>query len=89
MPTKIAERRRAPRFRSSERVQISFENPTPVSVEAELVETSATGFRIVHEHQELISGLDVCLHRDNVSSRARVVWTHLLNGRRVSGCVLL
>ena len=89
MQTKIAERRRAPRSPSSDRVEISFENPTRVTVEAELVETSATGFRIVHDDKELISGLNVCLHRDRVTSRARVVWTHLLDGRRVSGCVLL
>jgi hypothetical protein len=89
MPTNIAERRRFTRFPRSELVQISFENPTLVTVEAELVEMSATGFRIAHESRELISGMDVSLRRDKVSNRARVVWSHLLNGRRVAGCVLL
>jgi|KBSMisStaDraftv2_1062788.scaffolds.fasta_scaffold112166_2 hypothetical protein len=89
MATSISERRRAERLPASGRVEISFEDPTLVTVDAELLETSATGFRIAHDSKELISGLNVVLHRESVTSRARVIWTHLLNGRRVSGCVAL
>ena len=89
MPTRIAERRRFSRSPKSERVEVSFGDPTLVTVEAELVEISARGFRIMHESKELNSGLEIRLRRDEVVSRARVVWTHLLNGRRVSGCVAL
>jgi hypothetical protein len=89
MPTGIAERRRFPRSPRSERVELSFGDPTLVTVEAELVEISARGFRIMHQNKELISGLEIRLRRDEVVSRGRVVWTHLLNGRRVSGCVAL
>jgi hypothetical protein len=70
-------------------VEVTFGDPTAVTVETELVEISARGFRIMHESKELISGLEIRLRRDEVVSRARVVWTHLLNGRRVSGCVAL
>lgn len=89
MPTSIAERRRSSRVPRSGRVEISFEDPTLVTIEAELVETSATGFRIAHESKELVPGLGISLHRKKVTRRARVVWTQLLDGRRVSGCVLL
>jgi len=89
MATSISERRRAERLPAAGRVEISFEDPTLATVDAELLETSATGFRIAHDSKELISGLNVFLHREKVTRRARVVWTHLLNGRRVSGCVAL
>ena len=89
MHIEISERRRATRVPAIGRVEISFEDPASVIVEAELVERSATGFRIAHGSKELIPGLEVRLHRGRVTQRARVVWTHLLDGRRVSGCVLL
>jgi hypothetical protein len=89
MPTRIAERRRFSRSPKSERVEVTFGDPTLITVEAELVEISARGFRIMHESKELTSGLEIRLRRDEVVSRARIVWTHLLNGRRVSGCVVL
>jgi hypothetical protein len=60
-----------------------------MTVPAELVETSETGFRIAHKCKELIPGLEVRLRRNQSTQRARIVWTHLLDGRRVSGCVLL
>ncbi len=89
MPRTISERRRATRIPASGRVEVSFKDPTLVTVEAELAETSATGFRIVHQSQALISGLEISLHRDKDTRRARVVWTHVLEGRRVSGCLLM
>jgi hypothetical protein len=70
-------------------VEISFENPTAVEISADLVETSATGLRIAHGSKELIPGLEVRIRRGQAVQRARVVWTHLLEGRRVSGCVLI
>ena len=89
MHIEISERRRATRVPTSGRVEISFEDPTSVTVEAELMERSATGFRIAHGSKELVPGLEIRLRHDRVTKRARVVWTHLLDGRRVSGCVLL
>ena len=89
MATRVAERRRCSRSPRSERVEVSFGDPALLTAEAELVEISPTGFRITHESKDLISGLEIQLRRDEVVSRARVVWTHLLNGRRVSGCVAL
>jgi hypothetical protein len=89
MVARVPERRRSVRLPASGRVTIFFTDPVPISMEAELVETSAAGFRVAHECRELVAGLEVRLQRDGLASRARVIWTHLLNGRRVSGCVLL
>jgi hypothetical protein len=89
MPSHTDERRRAPRLPASGRVEILFEDPLPASVEAELVDTSARGFRISHESSRLVPGLEVRLQRDGPVRRARVIWTHILDGRSVSGCLLL
>ncbi len=61
----------------------------PVTVEAELRETSERGFRIVHGSKELVPGLEIRLRRSGSVQRARVMWTHILKGRRESGCLLL
>jgi len=84
-----AERRRATRLPASGWVAISYSDPTAVTVQAELIEASATGFRIAHESKDLVAGLEVEMKRDQTVRKARIVWTHLLEGRRVSGCVLL
>jgi len=83
------ERRREPRFPASGRVQILFEDPLPVTVEAELVDTSSRGFRISHQSNQLVPGLEVRLKRGGATRRARVMWTQILEGRQLSGCMLL
>jgi len=83
------ERRRAPRVPVFERVEILFDDPMPTTVEVELNETSESGFRVSHDSQRLLPGLDVRLRRDGAVYQARVIWTHILEGRRVSGCLLL
>ncbi len=83
------ERRRAPRTPSSGSIQLSFADPAPVSVEAELIESSATGFRAAHEYTNLAPGIVVDFRRGSSAGRARVVWTHVLDGRRLSGFHLL
>jgi hypothetical protein len=70
-------------------VEILFDDPLPASVEAELVDTSTRGFRISHQSRRLVPGLEIRLQRDGAVRRARVIWTHLLDGCSVSGCLLL
>jgi hypothetical protein len=89
MSIEIPERRQMPRFRASGPVEILFEDPMPIIVDAELHETSERGFRILHGNKQLVPGLEVRLRRDGAIRRARVIWTHILEGRRVSGCLLL
>jgi hypothetical protein len=83
------DRRRATRVPVFERAEILFEDPLLTTVDVELNETSELGFRISHDSQQLLPGLDVRLRRDGAVYQARVIWTHILEGRKVSGCLLL
>jgi hypothetical protein len=83
------DRRIAPRAPSSGRVEISFANPHPMTLDAQLLETSSTGFRAAHTSKHLAPGLDVQFRRETCSGQARVIWTHILEDRSVSGFILL
>ena len=84
------ERRQFVRTPESATVEISFADPESTVVTAELVETSQTGFRIAHSCNELSPGLEILLSReDRPAERGRVIWTHVLDGRRLSGCLRL
>jgi len=83
------ERRRERRTRESGIVEIAISSPTPLTIQADLVETSASGFRASHGCQALEPGLAVGFTRNGLSGRARVMWTHVLNGRRTSGFLVL
>jgi hypothetical protein len=89
MSTNLADRRQWPRTPASGAVEILFEDPMPVTIEAELQETSERGFRIRYGSKELVPGLEVRLRRGGAVHRARVMWTHILDGRKESGCLLL
>jgi hypothetical protein len=66
-------------------VKIWFENPARIEIEADWVEASATGFRLAHDSNALEPGLVVSYESEGRRGRARVVWTHVVEGRRVSG----
>jgi hypothetical protein len=66
-------------------VELSFADPNPVVVEAELIETSDRGFRATHDSNAIAPGLEVRYSRTGASGLARVIWTHVLGARRVSG----
>jgi hypothetical protein len=83
------DRRAAVRSVESGRVRIWFENPARVELEAEWIEMSATGFRLAHDSDALEAGLEIRYESRERSGRARVVWTHVLGGRRVSGFIRL
>lgn len=84
---KAQDRRSATRSPESGRVRIWFENPARIEIEADWIETSATGFRLAHDSNALEPGLEISYESEGRSGRARVVWTHVLDGRRVSGFV--
>jgi hypothetical protein len=85
----ISDRRRAPRVPVFERVEIFFDDPIPAVLEVELSDSSASGFRISHDSQLLVPGLPVRLRRNGAVQEARVIWTHILEGQRISGCLIL
>jgi hypothetical protein len=84
-----SDRRRAPRLAQAGRVELTFEDPTPATVEAELIEMSSMGFRASYASKGLAPGLEVRYRRADLSGRARVMWTHILEGNRVSGFLIL
>jgi hypothetical protein len=83
------DRRIEPRQATSGRIELIFENPTPMAVTAELVETSVTGFRALHTSSALEPGVEVEYRRADAAGRARVVWTQVTQDARVSGFVTL
>ena len=85
----IGERRRAPRIAQTGYVELSFDNPVPTTINANLIERSSTGFRASHECKTLDPGLLVRYDRQGFSGTARVMWTHVLDGQRVSGFLLI
>ncbi len=86
---KNRDRREATRSIASGRVKISFENPASSTIDGELVESSARGFRVVHDSPAMEPGLEVSYESPARSGRARLIWTHVLEGRRVSGFLCL
>jgi hypothetical protein len=70
-------------------VELAFEDPIPETTQAELVELSARGFRALHSSENITPGLEVRYKRVGLSGRARVIWTHVLEGKRVSGFLIL
>lgn len=84
------DRRSAPRSPASGTVTVWFENPTRTMIEAEWIESSATGFRLAHDCDALEPGLAVIYEGGDKRGHARVVWTHVCaGGRRVSGFITL
>jgi hypothetical protein len=84
---KNQDRRGAARSSASGRVKIWFENPARVELVADWIEASATGFRAAHDSDALEPGLEISYESDERRGRARVVWTHVFAGRRVSGFI--
>jgi hypothetical protein len=90
MPVPVPERRKVRRTPFSGRLEIMLVDPAPQRVEAELIEISSMGFRAAHDSSTLEPGLEVLCKRDGADAvRARVIWTHVLGGRRVSGFLLV
>ncbi len=83
------ERRRDQRSPQSGAIEIFFEDPRPVKVSADLIEISERGFRAAHDEKALAPGLQVEFKRGDAQQRARVIWTHILEGRCVSGFLIL
>jgi hypothetical protein len=83
------ERRKEERSPYSGEIRISFDDPNPITVNAELIEVSERGFRAAHDSRLLAPGLEVRYARKGSAGKARVIWTHVLEGRCVSGFLVL
>ena len=85
----VDERRTQPRQASSGPIEIHFDNPVPAVTRGELLDTSATGFRVRHDCKFLEAGLRISFSRAGQTGRARVVWTLIEGSNRVSGLMIL
>lgn len=83
------DRRKNTRLPSSGPVEIEFDAPASITVHGELIDLSAMGFRAAHQSSGLVAGTEVCFRWEGASGRARVIWTHILQGNCVSGFLLL
>jgi len=86
---KNRDRRGAPRKEGRGAIEISFREPVPITIQATLIENSATGFRAAYDAKSLEPGIEVAYQHDGTHGQARVIWTHVLEGQRVSGFLVL
>jgi hypothetical protein len=84
-----SERRRAQRRAATGTIEVLFADPVPTVIEGEVLDVSSTGFRLSHTSNQLVAGLDVQLRYEGHQYLARIIWTHIQNGHRQSGCMLL
>jgi hypothetical protein len=83
------ERRKEGRRPASGWIELLFEDPEPLLVTGELLESSRQGFRAAHDSSRLLPGAEVEFRSEDRLGRARVIWTRILGGRRTSGFLLL
>jgi hypothetical protein len=83
------ERRKSTRSEAAGGVRVTVTDPVRIAVQAELIETSQLGFRIAHGSKDLVPGVVVEYSISRTSGQARVIWTHVLEGRHVSGFMIL
>ena len=88
-PPRNPERRQEERSPQSGAITFVFEDPSPVTVLAELIEVSGRGFRAAHDAKALTTGVEVDYVTSHSAGRARVMWTHVLEGRCVSGFLIV
>jgi hypothetical protein len=84
-----SERRQAKRHPATGRIEVLFADPVPTVIEGEVLDVSSSGFRLSHTSNQLVAGLDVQLRYEGHQYMARIIWTHIQNGQRFSGCMLL
>lgn len=87
-PNHKLDRRKEARLPHSGAIEISLDDPTALTVHGELLEISERGFRAAHDAKALTAGLEIHYKGEGSSGRARVIWTHVLDGRCVSGFLI-
>ncbi|MCC7496543.1 MAG: hypothetical protein IT160_03120 [Bryobacterales bacterium] len=83
------ERRREERTLREGDVALTLTGDGDIKVWARLLDTSRGGFRAAHSHPELSAGREVEFTREDVSGRARVIWTRILGEEAESGFLIL
>ena len=85
----MIDRRCSPRVAAQGEVQLYFAEPSHLVIRAELVDMSATGFRIRHSHATLETGREVHFRFHHSYGRAVVIWNRVEGGEVESGLLIV
>jgi len=81
--------RKEPRLPVSGEVRVRFENPHRREIQGQLVDLSASGFRMAHEYAALEAGQIVEFSHVEAAGRARVVWNRIADARVETGFLVV
>ena len=85
----IQERRREPRRAVRGRVRLRPHDHLATALTAELLDTSASGFRARHDCPTLTTGQTVWFQSEEAEGHALVIWTRMLGAEVESGFAFL
>jgi len=85
MNVAVHEKRRETRQPAEGPVLVNFSNPQPMEVLGQLVDVSASGFRMSHANQSLHSGQLVGFSHGYAMGTARVMWNRIMDHRVETG----
>ncbi len=83
------ERRREVRIPTTGRVEIVIDNGVHDTIEAELIDISASGFRAGHHHTRLELGDRVSFTHAKAQGEAKVMWNRVAGGSVQTGFLVL
>ena len=90
MSGRTLEKRTEPRFAAAGSVSLDTDEPGfPPTLDGELVDVSASGFRARHSCPAFHTGLEVHFRHHLAQGRARVVWNRILGGAVETGFLVL
>lgn len=85
----IHEKRREIRQPAEGPVLVRFANPQPLEILGQLMDVSASGFRMTHANQSLQSGQIVEFSHPQAVGAARVMWNRILDHRVETGFLIV
>ena len=89
MNVAVHEKRREIRQPAEGPVLVNFSNPQPMEILGELVDVSASGFRMSHANQSLHSGQLVGFSHSYAFGTARVMWNRIMDQRVETGFLVV
>ena len=85
----VHEKRREMRQPAEGPVLVRFANPQPLEILGQLMDVSASGFRMAHANQALQSGQIVEFSHSNAVGAARVMWNRIMDQRVETGFLIV
>ncbi len=85
----MMDQRKEPRHPAEGAVRVWFADPQPFEIQGQLLDVSASGFRMAHECSTLQAGQVVEFAREQTAGRARVMWNRIVNAHVETGFLLV